>query len=589
MKTKDQLLLEQAYVNVQRSQFVAYSYNNSNLKNIFSEDIWNSNSLEAKLMFVEAFSIGQQSDILEEGILSNIGKAVLTPIQIAGKIYTSISKPIEEFVNKYGYEKTGLKEIDEKTFNSVVSKFNEYVDKLNPQAASFIKKSLSEAQTVVRGNPIKMALLAVALTTAMSFAGAPLLAIFAAACLLRGTIGLLKGEKPIQAFGKSLITGTIGKVLGLAGREVFEYFTSASTDKLDVSLNKSVSDFDDISNDKESADEDSLRALSFREIGSRLMATFGLKSADVVASYKEEISQHFNLDEPTTPREVITNAWIRLGMNEMEAQQLVNNAFQKAEYANKELLDKKIFITTAEEIQRSMSSEKFIELLYDNQGINEGTKGVTDMLFTEIAERLKTNKFDLSKMTQEEFVKLINSDSHLRKIIQHYKNLFATTIAPTNADGLTLQGANFIIINPNTGRADDFLNQIIPHEATHTIQRYNVTGNPSSFALNNSASDDTERYLFDIRETEAWSGNIKRFFYGKTKIVLNDENFEEKYKQFENFISQYNPKTQWETNVVEAAKKFIKQYNAAPEKFNFKEILQNVAMSNPSKNVSNIA
>jgi|688.fasta_scaffold276943_2 hypothetical protein len=223
MKSNDHVLLEACYAKVLNKQLIEHTYLNSGLSDFFSESVWNLNSEEAKLMFVEAYLLGQQTspEKLEEGIFSDIGNAAVKPLKAVGDIYTSITKPIGDFVKRYGYEKTGLKEIDERVYQASINKFNSFIERLDPKAASYINGIIKEAQTLVQNNPIKMSLLSVALTTAMSFAGASTLAIFVAACLIRGTIGLLKGEKPLEAFGKSVLVGVIGKILGLIGKEAF--------------------------------------------------------------------------------------------------------------------------------------------------------------------------------------------------------------------------------------------------------------------------------------------------------------------------------------------------------------------------------
>lgn len=633
MKFKDQLLLEEAYFTVQQSQFVAWSYKNSKLKNIFSEDIWNSNSLEAKLMFVEAFSIGQRCNILEEGVLSSIGKAVLTPIQIVGKIYTSVTKPIGEFVNKYGYEKTGLKEIDEKTFNSVVSKFNQYIDKLNPQAASFIKKSLSEAQTFVKGNPIKMALLAVALTTAMSFAGAPLLSIFAAACLVRGTLGLLKGEKPIQAFSKSLITGTIGKVLGLAGREVFEYFgggevpeTSEDGSKfVDKSDAADMSEVDAIvgTNAKEELIYAKMtKALNlgdqnvnhWRRLLDIVSAEEHLPSREVNDAFKAELANSVDLNKPVTLRALITNAWKKLGMEEENINKLIKKSFKHKDFTHfeDEALDKELYFLTGRDLME-LKPSSYLETIR-NIYITAKNDAFKNAMLTKMEPVNNLNNFlekqiginnflqdNLSDDLANNLDKQINADKDLeltfRKLKSElYKHLTGGETG-ANTNGFVIGNSDYIFYNPGKINVETLVSQILPHEGTHTVQSFDANPSPGYDPQwdQSAKNSNSLKYIFSTEEAEAFTGNLKRLFYRDTGLVLDDENFNEKYNQFKTWLRDFKPTTsneyqgKFEKNLKYIGTQYIKEYEKNPEKFNFKGILQNVAMSNPSKNVSNIA
>ena len=639
MKTKDQLLLEQAYVNVQRSQFVAYSYNNSNLKNIFSEDIWNSNSLEAKLMFVEAFSIGQQSDILEEGILSNIGKAVLTPIQIAGKIYTSISKPIGEFVNKYGYEKTGLKEIDEKTFNSVVSKFNEYIDKLNPRAASFIKKSLSEAQTVVKGNPIKMALLAVALTTAMSFAGAPLLAIFAAACLLRGTIGLLKGEKPIQAFGKSLITGTIGKVLGLAGREVFEYFgggevpdTSEGESGIDLAIqnlkqlnpSETLRKFSNFESEgvESSANNDPVAKLLSQKMGEeQAKLELNQKYLNKLLKYQEQ---------PVSIRELLSDAWKDIGMPEEQVEKFLKNSFKDKNLVNVNLDHKSRFVFVQDLVEglKKEDSKQWSILLKDFSSVDDAYIKNTN----EFAEHFPFLK--IPKLTQdstlEEWVKVINSfktNEQTKRFFELGPQMINDLMKQINGTyGFAYTGSDVYYLNKTNDMDMQFLfRQIATHEALHTgqteipqdlvqsiesvkeivknefidaekarlnqiIQKYPDTYSEEQIKqfLAKAAIKIQKQmnYYSDPKEIQTWLGMVKKTYYKDTGILISNESDSSDINTFFKWLND-NVKNNHEVEKVS----FLKKILDASEKTKqiFINQLKDVAANQPSKNVSNIA
>jgi hypothetical protein len=59
--------------------------------------------------------------------------------------------------------------------------------------------------------------------SAMSFTGAGMIPVIVTSVLLRGTLGLLKGEKPIKAFGKSMMYSVIGKTIGWLGSEFWDW------------------------------------------------------------------------------------------------------------------------------------------------------------------------------------------------------------------------------------------------------------------------------------------------------------------------------------------------------------------------------
>jgi len=640
MKFKDQLLLEEAYFTVQQSQFVAWSYKNSKLKNIFSEDIWNSNSLEAKLMFVEAFSIGQQCDILEEGVLSNIGKAVLKPIQIVGKIYTSVSKPIGEFVNKYGYEKTGLKEIDEKTFNSVVSKFNQYIDKLNPQAASFIKKSLSEAQTFVKGNPIKMALLAVALTTAMSFAGAPLLSIFAAACLVRGTLGLLKGEKPIQAFGKSLITGTIGKVLGLAGREVFEYFGSGEVPE--TSEGESGIDFA-IQNLKQLNPSETLRKFSNFESEEVESIATDDPLAKLFSKNMEEKQAKIELnqkylnkllkyqEQPVSLKELLSDAWKDMGMPEEQVEKFLKNSFKDKNLVNVNLDHKSRFIFVQDLIERlEKEDSKYWSILLKDFSDVTGQYVSTINVFAENFPFLKIPKLTQDS-TLEEWVRVIDSFKTNEQTKTFFKELTPQMVNDLKekinvSNGFANSGSDVYYLNKTNHMDMQFLfRQISTHEALHTgqtevpqdlvqsiesvkeivknefidaekarlnqiFQKY--PGEYSEERINQQLAKAAIQiqkqinYYSNPKEIQTWLGMVKKTYYETTGILISNESDSSDINKFFKWLND-NAKNNNEAKNVS----FIKKILDASEKTKqiFINQLKDVAANQLSKNVSNIA
>lgn len=640
MKFKDQILLEQAYQQVyDKTRYVDNVYFNSELKNIFSEQLWHRNSLDVKLMFVESINIGQHYKLLEEGILSNIGKTLLTPIQVAGKIYTSISKPIGTFIEKYGYENTGLKGIDEKTYNAVVTKFNQYLQKLNPKAAEFIKKSLNEAQSFVKGNPIKMSLLSVALTTSMSFAGAPLLAIFATACLVRGTIGLLKGEKPIQAFGKSILVGVIGKVLGLAGKEVLQYFGGGEAPQ--VSGGGGSSDIGEvIQNLKQNNPTETLSKFSNLEsegvesnvnndpLAKYLSQQMGEKQAKLELNQKYLNKLLKYQEQPVSLKELLSDAWKDLGMSEEQIEKFLKNSFQNKNLVNVDLDHKSRFVFVQDLVEGLDKEDlkSWATIMKDFSTINKSYIENTN----DIAKILKIPELTQDS-TLEEWIKTLDSIKN-----NEQTKIFFEALKPQlsgaliskikGAYGFANPGSDVYYLNKSNDVDMQFLfRQIATHEALHTgqseipqelvqnieaakeaaknklldiekskmnqtIQKY-----PGKFSeekikqiLANAESKIQKEidYYSDPKEIQAWLGMAKKTYFKDTGILISNESNDSDINKFLEWLGA-NKNNDPQMEKVN----FLKRILDTTEKSKqiFVDQLKDVAVNEPAKNVSNIA
>jgi hypothetical protein len=640
MKSKDQNLLEEAYLVIRANIF----YETSKLKQIYSLEEWNSFDLNIKLMFAEAYSIGCNSQILEEGILGNVGKAALKPFQIAGKIYSSIVTPINEFIEKYAYEKSGLKQIDERSFNLVASKFDQYINKFDPKASSFIKSLINESQTFVKNNPIKMSLLSVAMTTAMSFAGAPTLAIFAAACLLRGTIGLLKGEKPIKAFGKSILVGTIGKILGMVGKEIYNQLTGGASSSVSFA-NSGASgnlNLDNILQKARISVKTSMDGFENLEaapqggsIGDMIKNLKLGSPSEVDGKYMEMLAQYQN--KPISVAQMIKLAWKDLGLSDQRIEKLINSSFKDKNLVPVDLNHTSRFVFAQDVLQNLEANDPkayaAIFSSFDKVAANAGGGTYSNML-NAIAKESNINLALSSKSSIEDWeqafaaiqTKSPDSFQQLTQLKPAIVSAFKEKLS--QAQGWAAPDSSVYFLNKSANPKNLF-QLIASHEAVHTGQGQSpdeliqaikqikqqakdkfLQDEMSSIKSNPRLQDYLQKnggavldkldakfennfdYLTNPRELQTWLGMLKKDYYANTGVLLDNSSDQNDLNAFFRWFEETTSKGLRSDSGVYDLKKyeFLKKVMDTSDKTKqiFINQLKDVA-ANQNKTVSNIA
>jgi len=274
---------------------VIVEYNSSNLKNIISEDLFRGSNFQIQTMLLEAstlYSNYNEQQLLQEFGMADVksafkmvGKKAAKPFIATAKVYSKITKPINDFVEKYAYEKTKLKDFDEKIYEETKQKFDSFLSKLNPDVADKIRKTIKKAQTIAKDNPIKLGLLTMAMLSAMSFAGSGMIPILIASVLTRGMIGLLKGEKPIKAFGKTVMYSAIGKTIGWLGSEFWEWAQESLFDDKEIEVMSRS-----FSTDSENVLDDKIKFSDLEDIGKEMRVVKG-KIENWTFNYKDDSSE----------------------------------------------------------------------------------------------------------------------------------------------------------------------------------------------------------------------------------------------------------------------------------------------------------
>jgi hypothetical protein len=205
-------------------------YKNSGLNEIISEKSFRGVSRQTQSCLIEAYTLYSNyndkqllNEIDLKKVIKKVGQKAAGPFLATAKVYKKITDPVNKFVNKFAYEKTGLEDFDTKIFDETKEKFDSFLNSLDSNVADKLKDIIKTAQKVAKDHPIKLGLLTVAMLSAMSFTGAGMIPVIVTSVLLRGTLGLLKGEKPIKAFGKSMMYSVIGKTIGWLGSEFWDW------------------------------------------------------------------------------------------------------------------------------------------------------------------------------------------------------------------------------------------------------------------------------------------------------------------------------------------------------------------------------
>jgi hypothetical protein len=311
--------------------------------------------------------------------------------------------------------------------------------------------------------------------------------------------------------------------------------------------------------------------------------TQSYNQAEQLNKLKQIISQ-YNLQYRTTPRNLIVNTWIELGMGKDQANKLVQDSLSKL--PNVGNLDKSIRVTSADTLDNELTVKMFLTLLsVDDKPLSVFTDGI----WRNLLKYAKENNIDIKDRDYNQLLNLTKTNTEILEYIESYRQIFVNSVISAGKEnnaigGVISAGGSLILLFPQKIKSVNQFMDTLAHEALHTVQNPQVTNLYSPKMLTGYNKEDYD-YYFNQHETQAWAGMIKRFYYSKTGIILDNNNLDKKYNGFVEFFNNYKSNEPSENNIINAIHMFIRQNKENPTGFKFKEILRDVAMNNKdSKN-----